>query len=208
MSMNKAIHGAFRRDLDRFVVALSAFQDGDQARARQLAAAWANFDEELTYHHEGEHEVAWAALQSVGVSRDLLVTMDSEHAGMAAALTQARAAMATFAQTASSAQAQAALGAVTELRTVTRQHLDHEESELEGVYLGKRDAPEMKAMGRAFASRSGPVRGGRFFAWVLNGASPEERAAVTGEVPRPVLTVITGLFGRGYRKNIAPVWRT
>lgn len=32
----------------------------------------------------------------------------------------------------------------------------------------------MKAMDRAFA-KVGPVRGGRFFAWVLDGASPDER---------------------------------
>jgi len=44
-------------------------------------------------------------------------------------------------------------------------------------------------------------------AWVLDGASPEERAAVSGEVPGPVLAVLTTVFGRGYRKQVAPVWR-
>ncbi len=32
----------------------------------------------------------------------------------------------------------------------------------------------MKAMGKAFAKVS-PARGGRFFTWLLDGASPEER---------------------------------
>jgi hypothetical protein len=58
MSMNKAIHGALRRDLDRFVGALGAFRDGDTARAAQLGRAWENFDDQLTHHHEGEREVA------------------------------------------------------------------------------------------------------------------------------------------------------
>ena len=62
-------------------------------------------------------------------------------------------------------------------------------------------------MGRAFGKVS-PARGGRFFAWVLDGASPEERAAVTREVPGPVVTIIGGIFGRGYRKNVASLWRT
>ena len=53
-----------------------------------------------------------------------------------------------------------------------------------------------------------PSRGGLFFAWVLDGASLDEQAAVTREVPRPVVTVLTRLFGRGYRKDVAPVWRT
>ena len=65
----------------------------------------------------------------------------------------------------------------------------------------------MKAMGKAFAKVS-PARGGRFFAWLLDGATPEERAAVTEEVPGPVLTIISGIFGRGYRKNVAPVWKS
>ena len=34
--MNKVIHAAFRRDLDRFVGALTTFNAGDTARAQQL----------------------------------------------------------------------------------------------------------------------------------------------------------------------------
>ena len=37
MSMNKVIHAAFRRDLDRFLSALSRFRDGDAARADSWA---------------------------------------------------------------------------------------------------------------------------------------------------------------------------
>jgi len=34
MSMNKVIHGAFRRDLQRFVDALGSFREGDKATAK------------------------------------------------------------------------------------------------------------------------------------------------------------------------------
>ncbi len=30
---------------------------------------------------------------------------------------------------------------------------------------------------------------------------------MTREVPGPVITIIGGIFGRGYRKNVAPVWK-
>lgn len=206
MSMNKAIHRAFRRDLDRFTLALRTFPPGDINRARQLATAWENFDDQLTYHHEGEHTTAWPALQAVGVSKELLATMDAEHESMAAALTNTRVAISALAQTAGANEAEAARAAVEKLTEVTVAHLDHEEAEIEPVYLAKRDTPEMKAMGKEFA-KVGPARGGRFFAWLLDGASPEERAAVTREVPGPVLAVISGIFGRGYRKNVAPVWK-
>jgi hypothetical protein len=205
MSMNKAIHGAFRRDLDRFITALGTFQPGDRARAAQLAAAWANFDDQLTHHHEGEHEIAWPALQAVGVSPDLLGAMDEEHDTMAAALGETRAAMAALLRDPGSDQVATAKACFEQLRSVTVEHLDHEEAELEPVYQAKKDTPEIKAMGRAFG-KTGLARGGRFFAWVLDGASPAERAGVTASVPGPVLSVIGAIFGRGYRKEVAPVW--
>jgi hemerythrin-like domain-containing protein len=207
MSMNKAIHAAFRRDLGRFIDALGRFPAGDRRRAEQLATAWANFDDQLTRHHEGEHDIAWPALEAVGVSHDLLKQMDAEHDTMATALAATRTAMTTLHNTASAEDAAAALTAMQELQRVTVQHLEHEEAEIEPVYLAKKDAPEIKAMGREFA-KVGPVQGGTFFAWALDGAAPDESAAITGTVPKPVLTVIAGLFGRSYRKSVAPVWRS
>jgi hemerythrin-like domain-containing protein len=205
MSMNKAIHGAFRRDLTRFRTALSSFSPGDVERGNQLAAAWSNFDEQLTRHHTGEDEIAWPALTAVGVSTTLLATLDTEHDAMAAAIVEVRAAMPALQQSASIDDVSAAEAAFERLEAVTVTHLVHEEAELEPVYFEKKDTPEIKAMGRAFGKVS-PATGGRFFAWVTDGASPQEMAAITRDVPGPVLTVLTGVFGRSYRKNIAPVW--
>jgi hemerythrin-like domain-containing protein len=207
MSMNKAIHGAFRRDLSRFVAALEAFPPGDVQRARRLHTAWQNFDDQLTHHHEGEHEIAWPALQAVGVSPELLATMDSEHETMAAALGETRAAMAALRDAPGVEESRSARAAMERLQAVTVQHLEHEETEIEPVYLASKDTPEIKAMGKQFGRSSGIARGGRFFAWVLDGATPGERAAVTRDVPAPVLAIIGGIFGRGYRRNVAPVWR-
>jgi hypothetical protein len=61
-------------------------------------------------------------------------------------------------------------------------------------------------MGKKF-SKVSPTVGGVFFEWVRDGASPEEREAIEGNVPKPVLAIIGGIFGRSYRKNVAPVWR-
>jgi hypothetical protein len=207
MSMNKAIHGAFRRDLTRFTTALSSFPPGDVARGRQLAAAWSNFDDQLTEHHTGEHEIAWPALESVGVSPSLLAAMDAEHDSMAAAIEEVRAAVPALQGSAGIDDVSAARAAFERLEEVTVAHLEHEEAELEPVYQEKRDTPEIKAMGRAFGKVS-PTQGGWFFAWVTDGASAEEMAAIKGSVPGPVLAIIGGVFGRGYRKNIAPIWNT
>jgi hypothetical protein len=206
MSMNKAIHAAFRRDLQRFPDALATFSDGDRDRAAELGTAWDNLDAQLTDHHEGEHEIAWPALARIGVSQETLTQMDAEHERMADALAQARGAMNTFRTTATAADATTARSAVEHLRSVTVEHLDHEEAETEDIYLANAEGPEMKAMGKQFAKVS-PAKGGRFFAWVIDGATPEEQAAITGNVPKPVLTVLTGIFGRSYRRDVASVWK-
>ena len=206
MSMNKAIHGAFRRDLTRLLDALGRFQDGDSTRAAQLGTAWDNFDAQLTDHHEGEHAIAWPALARIGVSQEVLDQMDAEHDRMADALAKARGAMNAFRTTGTGTDAATARAAVEHLQAVTVEHLDHEEAEIEDVYLANADGPEMKAMGKQFAKVS-PAKGGRFFAWVTDGATPEEMAAITGNVPKPVLAIISGIFGRGYRRDVAPVWR-
>jgi len=205
MSMNSVIHGAFRRDLDRFVTALGSFPEGSQRRADELNTAWTNYDDQLTHHHEGEHQTAWPALQKIGVSADLLATMDAEHETMVQAMVATRASMADLVRTPSREQAESARGAFEQLRTVTVAHLDHEEAEIEQIYLDNEDHPAIVEMHKTFAKVS-PARGGRFLAWLLDGASPDQRAALRDALPHPVMTVLNGVFGHGYRKNVAPVW--
>jgi hypothetical protein len=206
MSMNKVIHGAFRRDLQRFVDALRSFRDGDAARAAQLGKAWDNFDAQLTDHHEGEHAIAWPAMTAIGVPDQLLATFDEEHERMAQALSSAGSAMAAFRASATAADATTALAAMETLQSVAVAHLDHEEQEIEPIYLQHADGPEIKAMGKQFAKVS-PAKGGTFFAWVTDGAGPEEMAALTESVPKPVITIMGAVFGRRYRREVAPTWR-
>ena len=207
MSMNKVIHGAVRRDLNRFEGALATFPADNHQRADQLATAWENFDWQLTNHHEGEHEIAWPALQKVGVSREMIAQMDAEHDVMAEALAQARSAMTSLQASPGAGEADTALVAIRRLKDVTIEHLDHEEQELEPLYLEKHEDPAIKEMGKKFAKTS-PAKGGQFFAWLTDGATAEEKAALGATVPKPVMAVIVGVFGRGYRKRVAPVWRS
>jgi hemerythrin-like domain-containing protein len=206
MSMNKVVHGAVRRDISRFLDALDTFAEGDRDRAEQIATAWANFDDQLTRHHEGEHEVAWPALEAIGVSRELIGQMDVEHDRLARALAATRDAIAALSSSASAADADAAREAVATLQAVAVEHLEHEEAELEPIYLTKRDDPAIKSMNRQFRKVSPPVAG-TFFAWISHGATPEELATIKSNVPGPVLAIIGGVFGRKYRREVASVWR-
>lgn len=204
--MNKVIHCAVRRDLDRFRLALDAFTDGDLDRAGALHRAWVNFSAQLTEHHQGEHEISWPAMRAIGIDQVTIDSFDSEHATMAADLAAAGAAMSTLRGTADRAHADMAAVAMARLQTTTVSHLDHEEQATESILIRHEGDPVIKEMGRKFSRRTGPAKAGVFFAWVQDGATPEERAALLKSVPGPVLAIIGGLFGRRYRKDVAPVW--
>ena len=206
MSMNKVIHCAVRRDLRRFSAALAEFSDGDKARAAGLHRAWENFDAQLTEHHEGEHEIAWPALKAVGVEESTIDVFDIEHEAMATALRGAGTAMAALASSGSRADAEAAAAAVSHLEEVTVTHLEHEEATTEPTFAEHHDHPAIKEMGRKFSRRQSIGKAGGFMAWLDDGSTPEERAALRANVPAPVVAVIGGVFGRRYRKEIAPVW--
>jgi hypothetical protein len=207
MSMNRVIHAALRRTLDRFSDALASFPDGDAARARELATAWQFFYGQFTVHHRGEHAIAWPTLREVGVSDELLDQLDAEHDRIAAGLSAAGQAISTLVAAPTSASAAAAHERIKELSAVAADHLKHEEAELEPVFWDKRDTPQMKQMGRKFSRDVGMAEAGSFFAWLQDGATPEENAALRANVPAPVVTIFTAVRGGNYRRTIAPVWR-
>jgi hypothetical protein len=114
--------------------------------------------------------------------------------------------MATLGRTARRDDAEAAAAAMDRLRTTTVTHLDHEERETEPALARNADHPAVKEMGRQFSRRSGPAKAGVFFAWMRDGATAEEMAALRSSVPGPVMALLSGLFGRRYSKEVASVW--
>lgn len=204
--MNGLIHGAVRRDLQRFTDAVDAFPESDRQRADQLRTAWDFFYGELDYHHHSEHAIAWPALRRVGVDGALLTQMDAEHERLAAALAAAGEKLRALQQTPTKATADQARTAIATLRSVAEEHMAHEERDVEPLYLAKRNMPELKAMSRKFARDRSPLRAGDFFAWLENGASAEQRAGLRRELPPAVLAVFSRVLGRRYRKQVAPVW--
>jgi hemerythrin-like domain-containing protein len=208
MSMNRVIHRAFRRDLARFDDALANFPDGDAERARQLSTAWANFDQQLTWHHTGEHNIGWPTLRQVGVSDDQLTQWDAEHERLAAALKTTGDAMQILRRTPTAANAAVTHEAVSSLRSVATEHLDNEEAALEPVYLAKKNDPRMKAMGRQFSRDLKPPAAGTFIMWLQDGATSEEKAGLRQNIPGPIVAIFGQVFGGTYRRTVARVWRT
>ncbi|RBY97771.1 hypothetical protein DQ237_02320 [Blastococcus sp. TF02-8] len=207
MTMNRVIHAAVRRDLQRLSAALDDWREGDRARGGELERAFANLRAELTHHHETEDAYIWPMLASVGVDRELLTAMESEHEAMAEALAQTSTALGALAASGSTTDAAAASASVGRTREITERHLRHEEDELEPQLEPHHDSPEWKAVEKKLRSRPvGEI--GRFFAWLTDGAEEPERRFLRSTVPPPVLAVFTRLIGRRYTREVAPLWRT
>ncbi|HEY0127000.1 MAG TPA: hemerythrin domain-containing protein [Blastococcus sp.] len=206
LTMNRVIHAAVRRDLDRLSTALGAMGDGDTARAQALERAYENLHTELTHHHQGEDTHIWPMLSKAGVDKGLLQAMESEHHAMAQALAETADAMTTVARSGSAADAAAARASVVRTREVVERHLRHEEDELEPQLAPHVESPEWKAVEKKLSRQPLGVAG-RFFAWLTDGMSDEHRAFLAKTVPLPVVTVLARTFGRRYYKDVAPTWK-
>jgi hemerythrin-like domain-containing protein len=206
LTMNRLIHAAVRRDLNRLSSALRGFTEGDVDRARDLSLAFGNLRRELTQHHESEDTHIWPMLSGVGVDAELLGAMEAEHHAMAEALAATDAAMTTLARTGSAADAAAARASVVRTQEVVERHLSHEEKELEPYIHKYGDTPEWKAVEKKLR-RQPPNVAGPFFAWLTDGMTADHRAFLRTHVPMPVVVLLAKLFGRRYYREVAPVWR-
>lgn len=206
LSMNQIIHAAVRRDVARVEQALWALADGDVARARQVQAAWRNLVRELTHHHEAEDSIAWPFLASRGFDAALLAEMEDEHVAMKHALASSSAALDSVVATPTAAVAGVAANEVARAREVIDGHLAHEEADVEGIMGELEDDPEW----RAAAAKMRPasiVDAANALAWMQDGAGERERSSLRSTIPGPVVTLLTLLLARRYRREVAPVWR-
>lgn len=204
--MNQIIHAAVRRDVARTEVALRAMRDGDAERARQIQTAWRNLVRELTHHHEAEDEHLWPFLQSRGVELSLLQTMEAEHVAMKTALGSVSGSIEALVAAPTAANAAAAADEVSRAETVINGHLEHEERDVEASLGDLEDDPEFKELAKKLRPAS-IVDAANALAWMQDGAGERERTALRSTIPGPVVTVLTALLGRRYRREVAPVWR-
>lgn len=206
MSMNQIIHAAVRRDVARTEQALRSLPEGDRARARQLQQAWANLVRELTHHHESEDELIWPFLLARGVDAELMDAMEAEHAAMKRALAEAGRAIDEVAAQPDASRAQAAADTVSRSSVVINDHLEHEENDVEPLVARYEDDPEWKAVEKKLRPAA-IADAGSALAWMQDGAGSRELAALREIIPAPVLVIIPKVFGRRYRREVAPTWR-
>ena len=180
------IHSALRRDLALLAAAV-ARAELDSAGLRRR---WDAFARQLHDHHGAEDELVWPVLRRrAGTAADaVLEEMAAEHAALDPALTEAERAIAAV-ESASVSTTDPRL-AVPNLQQLVETHLSHEEADalpLVRRYLTSEDLERVGAIQRRRAGLRGSIA---FLAWILEDASPADRAHVLAGLPAPLRTVV------------------
>lgn len=209
-----AAHSAFRRDLTRLARA-AAFADlPDPVRRASVQAGWETFKRQLRVHHTAEDTVVWPTLrQRLAHSehaQSVLDAMEAEHQQIDPLLAAvddafARPDSASSAGSVGSVGSAGSRGAVAAaadaLATSLGGHLAHEERyglPLIGVAL---TAAEWRGAGMKIARRSGLSDAGEMFAWIADGADPDEAAAAIGTLPAPARLIYRGIWKPRYGRT-------
>ena len=205
-TMNRIVHDAVRRDLDRFAGALASFHESDRHRAGQLADAWRFLRTMLTLHHEGEDKILFPAFAELNVDPGLLAALEAEHHVMHEAMDTADAAIGRLAATGAPPDANRAADAIATLNRVTREHLAHEEDVL-GPLLDKlHDEPIYRKADRRVRRDFSPRQAANFLAWLQYGTPAETTVAPRREIPAPVVWA-GSVLGRRYKRLARLAWQ-
>jgi hypothetical protein len=194
-------HAAFRRDLVRLARA-AAFADlPDPARRASVRAGWETLKRQLHLHHTAEDTIVWPALrQRLAHSehaQSVLDAMEAEHAQIDPLLAAVDDA---FAEPDGGRLGDAADALTTSLTG----HLAHEERDglpLIGVAL---TAAEWRGVGFKIARSNGLSEAGEMFAWIADGAGPDEAAAAVGTLPPPARLIYRAIWKPRYQRT--PRW--
>jgi iron-sulfur cluster repair protein YtfE (RIC family) len=182
-----AAHEALRRDLTGLAHAAAAQATGagrgDPGRRQAVQRGWAVFQRQLHIHHTAEDELVWPALRdrlaASDTARSVLDAMEAEHqqidpllAAVDRAMSQPGGDDGTMADT------------VDVLTMALHGHLAHEERDALPLIGTALTAAEWRAVGRTIGVRN-LRQAPEMFAWMLDGAPPEQAAAAVGQLPPP-----------------------
>jgi hypothetical protein len=187
-------HDALRRDLVSLARTATAANLSDPAKAQSIAAGWAVFKRQLHLHHTAEDELIWPALRErLGTSENalsVLAEMEAEHEQIDPLLAAVDDAFAR--QPADGLGvgdlpgADRLAGVIDALASTVTGHLTHEERDGLPLIGAALTAAEWRRVGVRIARKNGLSGGSELFAWMLDGAEPDQVRATVRQLPPPV----------------------
>ena len=183
-----AAHEALRRDLTGLARAAAGAARSGPAQTEAVLRGWAVFQRQLHIHHTAEDELVWPALRERLAASDgaqsVLDAMEAEHQQIDPLLAAVSQAM-DGARPDGAAQNGGHLADTVDVLTMALHgHLAHEERDALPLIGTTLTATEWRAVGRRIGLRN-LRRAPEMFAWMLDGATPDQTAAATGQLPPP-----------------------
>jgi len=183
-----AAHEALRRDLTGLARAAAGAARSGPAQSEAVLRGWAVFQRQLHIHHTAEDELVWPALRERLAASDgaqsVLDAMEAEHQQIDPLLAAVSQAM-DGARPDGAAQNGGRLADTVDVLTMALHgHLAHEERDALPLIGTTLSAAEWRAVGRRIGLRN-LRRAPEMFAWMLDGATPGQTAAATGQLPPP-----------------------
>jgi Hemerythrin HHE cation binding domain len=198
-----ASHNAFRRDLVNLARAAKFADLPDPARRRAVSAGWETFKRQLHMHHSAEDELIWPALRErLSHSENALSVLDemeAEHGLIDPMLAAVDLELGVAGD--DQPRSGRAGDAVDVLVGTLTGHLTHEERDalpLIGVAL---TAAEWRGVGLKIARKNGLSSGSEMFAWMLEGAEPDQVRAALGQLPPPVRLLYRRIWKPRYSRT-------
>jgi Hemerythrin HHE cation binding domain len=199
-----AAHAAFRRDLTQLARA-AAFADlPDPARRASVRAGWELFKRQLHLHHTAEDEIVWPALRERLPNSDraqsVLDAMEAEHQQIDPLLAAVDDAFGR-ADHGHRADVGAIGDAADALASSLTGHLTHEERDGLPLIGEALSSAEWRAVGFKIVRSNGLSAGGEMFAWLADGADPDQAAAAIGTLPPPARLVYRAIWKPRYNRT-------
>ena len=184
-----AAHEALRRDLTGLARAAAGAARSGPAQSEAVLRGWAVFQRQLHIHHTAEDELVWPALRERLAASDgaqsVLDAMEAEHQQIDPLLAAVSQAMDEARPDGVAHGTAAGLADTVDVLTMALHgHLAHEERDALPLIGTTLTATEWRAVGRRIGLRN-LRRAPEMFAWMLDGATPGQAAAATGQLPPP-----------------------
>jgi iron-sulfur cluster repair protein YtfE (RIC family) len=183
-----AAHEALRRDLVGLSRATAGARRSGPAQRKALQRGWVVFQRQLHIHHSAEDDLVWPALRerlaASDASRSVLDAMEAEHEQIDPLLAAVSQAMDASEQDGVDHDGGRLADTVDVLTMALHGHLAHEERDALPLIGTALTAAEWRAVGRRIGVRN-LRRTPEMFAWMLDGATPDQAGAATGQLPPP-----------------------
>ena len=203
------VHQALRRDLSRAASALDAIPPPADRQREAIAEHLVWMMDFLRAHHESEDDGLYPIVRERRPdAAAVLDEMDRDHQHIAADIGAVEAAASAYGRTDDPATRTELLASIRHLGEILVPHLKREEDEAmpmvsdaltEAEWLAIEHEHNVKPKGTAQLGREGH--------WLIDDASPEDRAKVLGLVPAVPRFLLLHGYGRSYRRRSDACWQ-